>query len=106
MTDRPVFMIPTLQNFLIIQIDSPYEIDFRLGKNMWFHLDDGVYKGKTRGRRGIHLLLINSLEVSAPAFGKNDATILFTTLILLHILHMYVSSRSTNVNSCTKSRRE
>ena len=51
------------------------------------------------------LLLINSLDVSAPAFEKNDATILFTTL-LLHILHMYVSSRSINVNSCTKSRRE
>jgi len=52
------------------------------------------------------LLLINSLEVSAPAFGKNDATILFTTLLLLHILHMYVSSRSINIYSCMKSRQE
>ena len=70
MTDRPVFIIPTLQNCLIIQIISPYEIDFRLGKNMWFHLDDGVYKGKTRGRRDIRTFAYKLSRSFCACFRK------------------------------------
>jgi len=78
---------------------------FAWAKTCGFTLMTAYIKEKRADVVTSELLLINSLDVSAPAFEKNDATILFTTL-LLHILHMYVSSRSINVNSCTKSRRE
>ena len=70
MTDRPVFIIPTLQNFLIIQINSPCAIDFRLDKNMWFHLDDGVYKGKTRRRRDMRTFAYKLSRSFCACFRK------------------------------------